>query len=111
MVPLFGTMGVLLRIIAKSRLIEYAEKSGNEKAKAHLIEWYHFCLEQDWKTPQDIKNTLSHASFVKKNRVVFNINGNHYRIVCSVFCPAQIMYIKFVGTHSEYDQIDVNTVG
>ena len=111
MVPLFGTMGVLLRIIAKSRLIEYAEKSGNEKGKAHLIEWYHFCLEQDWKTPQDIKNTLSHASFVKNNHVVFNVNGNHYRVVCSIFYPAQIMYIKFVGTHSEYDQIDVNTVG
>lgn len=90
--------------------MEYAEKSGNEKGKAHLIEWYHFCLEQDWKTPQDIKNTLSHASFVKNNRVVFNVNGNHYRVVCSVFYPAQIMYIKFVGTHSEYDQIDVNTV-
>jgi mRNA interferase HigB len=99
-----------LRIIAKSRLIKYWETAGNEQSRTHLNEWYHFCLEQNWKTPQDIKNTLCHASILKNNRVVFNVNGNHYRIVCSIFYPAQIMYIKFVGTHTEYDQIDVNTI-
>jgi len=99
-----------LRIIAKSRLKAYWEKSGNEQAKPHLNEWYHFCLEQQWSTPQNVRNTLSHASFIKENRVVFNVNGNHHRIICSIFYPAKIMSIKFVGTHSEYEQIDVNTV-
>ncbi len=101
----------MMRIIAKSRLRQYWEKSGNEKSQAYLNEWYHFCAKKNWSSPQDVKNTFRHASFIGNNRVVFNIKGNAYRIVCAMDYPRQVMYIKFVGTHKEYDSIDVKEVG
>ncbi len=99
-----------MRIIAKSRLRKYWEKSGNEKSQAYLNEWYHFCVKKNWQSPQDVKNTFRHASFIANHRVVFNIKGNDYRIVCAMDYPRQAMYIKFVGTHKEYDSIDVKEV-
>ena len=99
-----------MRIIAKSRLRQYWEKSGNEKAQLYLNEWYHFCAKKNWSTPQDVKNTFRHASFVGNNRVVFNVKGNDYRIVCAMDYAKQAMYIKFVGTHKEYDAINVEDV-
>lgn len=99
-----------MRVIAKSRLKKYWETPGNEKAEHWLNEWYHFCLKQDWQTPQDIKDVFRHASFVSNNRVVFNVKGNTYRIVCAVDYQRQAMFIKFVGNHAEYDKIDVTEV-
>ncbi|MEN8134937.1 MAG: type II toxin-antitoxin system HigB family toxin [Thermodesulfobacteriota bacterium] len=99
-----------MRIVAKSRLRKYWEKHGNEKSQVPLNEWYHFCSKQSWLTPQDIKNTFRHASFIGDNRVVFNIKGNTYRIICAVDYPRQAMFVKFVGTHAEYDAIDVKEV-
>ena len=99
-----------MRIIAKSRLRQCWEKAGNEKSKPWLNEWYHFCVKKDWATPQDVKSTFHHVSFVGKDRVVFNVKGNVYRIVCAMDYPRQAMYIKFVGTHDEYDAINVKEV-
>lgn len=99
-----------MRIIAKSRLRQYWEKSGNEKSQPYLNEWYHFCVKKNWSSPQDVKNTFRHASFVCNNRVVFIVKGNDYRIVCAIDYPRLAMYIKFVGTHKEYDAIDVEEV-
>jgi len=99
-----------MRIIAKSRLRKYWEKSGNEKSQAYLNEWYHFCAKESWASPQDVKNTFRHASFVSNNRVVFNVKGNDYRVVCVMDYPRQAMYIKFVGTHKEYDSINVEEI-
>jgi mRNA interferase HigB len=99
-----------MRIIAKSRLRKYWEKQGNEKAQSFLNEWYHFCSKQGWDTPQDVKNTFRHASVVGNNRVVFNVKGNDYRIVCAMDYPRHVMYIKFVGTHTEYDAVNVEEV-
>lgn len=99
-----------MRIIAKSRLRKYWEKPGNEGAQSCLNEWYHFCRKQKWVTPQDVKNTFRHASLVGNNRVVFNVKGNNYRIVCAMDYSRQAMYIKFVGTHAEYDAVNVKEV-
>ncbi len=99
-----------MRIIAKSRLRKYWEKPGNEKAQPFLTEWYHFCKKQKWATPQDVKNTFSHASIVAENRVVFNVKGNSYRVVCAMDYQRQAMFIKFVGTHKEYDEIETEVV-
>lgn len=96
-----------MRIIAKSRLKHYWETPGNECSQPYLCEWYQFCVKQNWKTPQDIKNLLRHVSFLAKNRVIFNVKGNDYRIVCAMDYQRQAMSIKFVGTHAEYDRIDV----
>ena len=99
-----------MRIIAKSRLRIYWETPGNEKAQPYLIEWYHFCSKQDWKTPQDIRNMLKNVSFVANDRVIFNIKGNDYRIICAIDYQRQAMFIKFVGTHKEYDHVNAREV-
>ncbi|MQL47696.1 type II toxin-antitoxin system HigB family toxin [Photorhabdus khanii] len=62
------------------------------------------------KTPADIKSQYRNASILKNNRVVFNIKGNDYRLVVSIFYPAGGVYVKFIGTHKQYDAIDTNTV-
>lgn len=99
-----------MRIIAKSRLKKYWESLGNEKTQPFLVEWYHFCEKQKWANPQDVKNTFRHASFVAGNRIVFNVKGNNYRIVCAMDYQRQTMFSKFVGTHVEYDKIAVEVV-
>ena len=99
-----------MRIIAKSRLKSYWEKPGNEKAQPYLTEWYHFCAKQEWKTPQDIKEMLKNVSFVANDRVIFNVKGNDYRIICAIDYPRQAMFIKFVGTHKEYDRVKAQEV-
>jgi len=63
-----------------------------------------------WATPQDVKNTFRHASFLGNNRVMFNVKGNHYRIVCAMDYPRQAKYIKFVGTHDEYNAINAKEI-
>jgi mRNA interferase HigB len=95
-----------MRIIAKSRLKKYWELPGNGHLRPYLNEWHHFCSKQIWKTPQDVKNTLRNASIIGNNRVVFNIKGNDYRIICAMDYPRLAMFIKFVGTHKEYDQVN-----
>ncbi len=99
-----------MRIIAKSRLKTYWELPGNEPAQPYLNEWYHFCLKQEWKTPQQVKDTLRNASIIANNRVVFNVKGNNYRIICSMDYPRLAMFIKFVGTHKEYDRVKASEV-
>jgi mRNA interferase HigB len=99
-----------MRIIAKSRLKAYWLTPGNEKLQTYLNEWYHFCSKQIWKTPQDIKDMLINVSFIASDRVVFNIKGNDYRIICAFDYPRQVMFIKFIGTHKEYDRINAAEV-
>jgi mRNA interferase HigB len=99
-----------MRIIAKSRLRKYWETLGNEQSQTYLNEWYHFCEAQKWASPQELKNTLGNASLVANNRVVFNVKGNDYRVVCGMDYPRKAMFIKFVGTHKEYDQVNVKEV-
>lgn len=99
------TYATIMRIIAKSRLKAYWETSENEKSQSYLREWYHFCSKQIWKAPQDIKAMLRNVSFVANDRIIFNVKGNDYRIVCAVDYARQALFIKFVGTHKEYDRI------
>jgi mRNA interferase HigB len=63
-----------------------------------------------WNTPADIKNVYRNASFVGNNRVVFNIRGNQYRLVVAINYTSGIIYIRFIGTHQDYDKIDVATI-
>ncbi|BCA96521.1 hypothetical protein TUM19329_28820 [Legionella antarctica] len=60
--------------------------------------------------PQDVKNTLRNASIIANNRVVFNIKGNDHRISCAMDYPRLAMFIKFVGTHKEYDRVNASEV-
>ena len=72
--------------------------------------WYDEVSKAQWRTPQDIKNQYASASFVANNRVVFNIKGNAHRVIVAVAYTLGAVYIKFVGTHQQYDKADAATV-
>ncbi len=95
-----------MRIIAKSTLRKFWESNPKyADAKIGMTEWYNYSLKNEWSTPHKIKENLRNASILKNNRVVFNICGNKYRIVARVDYQFQMILIRFVGTHKEYDQI------
>jgi mRNA interferase HigB len=96
------------RIFAKSTLREYWEM--HPDSEQHLKTWYDTVLNADWKTPNEVKSTYANASILKNNRVVFNIKGNSYRLVAKFQFEKQWVFIKFIGTHAEYDKIDVNKI-
>ena len=72
--------------------------------------WHDEVLKAQWKIPQDIKAHYASASFVGRNRVVFNIKGNQHRLIVAVAYQYGALYIKFVGTHAEYDRVDAAIV-
>lgn len=97
-----------MRIIARRTLREFWDL--HPDAEQPLKAWFAEASAASWETPQAIKDQYRHASFVADNRVIFNIGGNKYRLVVHVNYDFGIMYIKFVGTHGEYDKIDPETV-
>jgi mRNA interferase HigB len=97
-----------MRIIAKSALSDFWALHSD--AKEPLLAWYREVEKEDWDTPAKVKTRYRAASFVGGNRVVFNIKGNKYRLVVKVNYPYRVVYIRFVGTHSEYDKIDAEEV-
>ena len=97
-----------MRIIAVSQLkIFWQQHPGSEQS---FLCWIDEAKKANWQTPADIKAPFRHASILKSNRVVFNIKGNKYRVIVAVQYKFQLVYIRFVGTHQEYDQIDTTTV-
>ena len=96
------------RIFSKSTLREYWELQPN--SEQYLKTWYDTALSSDWKTPADVKMTYANASILKNSRMVFNIKGNSYRLVAKFNFEKQWIFIRFIGTHSEYDKIDANTI-
>lgn len=97
-----------MRIIAKRKLREFWERQAN--AEEPLLAWYREVLKEDWDTPAKVKEKYRNASMIGGNRVVFNIKGNDYRLIVRINYPARIVYVRFVGTHAEYDAIDVQEI-
>lgn len=97
-----------MRVIAKRTLREYWEQHAD--AEEPLKAWYEVAEEETWKTPQDIKRRHATASFLGNNRVVFNIKGNKYRLIVKIYYKFGTIYIRFVGTHAEYDKIDAESI-
>ena len=97
-----------MRVVAVKTLRDFWLR--HPDAEQALKAWYDEARHAQWATPQDIKARYASASFVGGNRVVFNIKGNDYRLVVAVACRFQAAYIKFVGTHAQYDRIDAATV-
>jgi len=93
-----------IRVIAKSTLRRYWEK--HAETEQPLKTWFHTVEKATWLTPGDIKKTYPRASIVGNNRVVFNIKGNDYRLVCLMKYKTGKIYIRFIGAHSEYDKIN-----
>lgn len=75
-----------------------------------MLAWYRQTLKADWSRPAEVKRDIRSASILKDGRVVFNIAGNKYRIVTWVNYPYRVVHIRFVGTHSQYDRIDAQTI-
>jgi mRNA interferase HigB len=96
------------RIFSKSTLIAFWNK--HPETEQYVKTWYDSVLKADWQTPNDVKKTFGSASILKRNRVVFNIKGNKFRLIAKINYEKQWLFILFVGTHNEYDKIDVDNV-
>lgn len=92
-----------MRIIAVSTLRRYWE--ANNDAEEPLKAWYQEARSADWATPHQVKAVYRSASVLGDNRIVFNVAGNKYRLIVKFNYPYGIGYIRFVGTHADYDQI------
>ena len=97
-----------MRIISRKTRKDFWERHSD--AEQPLQAWYADLKAAKWKSPSEIKNAYRNASFVGNNRVVFNIKGNTYRVVVAIQYQFGIVYIRFVGTHEEYDRIDAAAV-
>ncbi len=97
-----------MRIITKKTLREFWGRFPD--AEQPLKAWYAEAKHADWQTPNDVEAKYASASILKGSRVVLNICGNKYRLVVKINYPHRIIYVRFVGTHEEYDGIDAETV-
>ncbi len=99
-----------VRIIARRTLLAFWSDRRYRDAEQPLRAWFTEAKRAAWRTPADIKAAHRSASFLGKNRVVFNVAGNKYRLVVAVKYTAQIVFVRFVGTHEQYDAIDAEEV-
>ena len=99
-----------MHIIAKRTLRRFWEKPEHRDAEQPLKAWYAEAINAMWQRPADIKAHYRHASIVGDNRVVFNIAGNKYRLVLKFHYNTGIGYVRFIGTHAEYDEIDAEVI-
>ena len=97
-------------IVSLKTLKEHWGKPGRADSEQALRAWYQEAKFFRWKNPNEIKSKYKSASIIGDNRVVFNICGNKYRLVVKVNYVTDWIYIRFVGTHEEYDQIDAMTI-
>ncbi len=104
----------MMRVIARKtlrRFIDSLKGTKNQKAvKSALDSWFQEVRQADWKSPADVVKAYANASIVGSDRVVFNIKGNDYRLVVAIHYQLQIVFIKWLGSHAQYDKIDVKTV-
>ena len=100
-----------MRVIALSTLKRFWEDNPEyrdvaEQAKA----WYRHVIKADWSGPVDVKSDFRHASILKDGRAVFNLAGNKYRLVVWINYHYRVVYIRFIGTHQQYDKIDAQSI-
>lgn len=97
-----------MRIIAVKTLREFWENHAD--AEQPLKSWYKETTDTRWNDPNDIKQRYPSADILPGNRIVFNIKGNAYRLIVKIHYNTGIVFIRFVGTHAEYDKIDAETI-
>lgn len=95
-----------MRVIARRTLREFWE-AGHADAEQPLKAWFAEASRADWSRMADIKARFPRASIIDAERIVFDIGGNKYRLVVKVWFPGQVVFVKFLGTHAQYDAIDV----
>jgi mRNA interferase HigB len=99
-----------MRIIAIKTLREFWKQKKYADSEQPLKSWYEIASKADWATPADIKAQFGHASIIGDSRVVFNIAGKKYRLILKVNYDYRIMYVRFVGTHEQYDKINAEEI-
>lgn len=97
-----------MRVIAKKILREFWEKHSDSEQQ--LKSWFKETSKAKWKSPHDVKTEFPNVSILANNRLCFNIKGNHYRLIVKVNFDYEIVWIRFIGTHNEYDKIDANEI-
>ncbi len=97
-----------MRIISKSPLRNFWEKYPS--AALPLQAWYKETTAASWQSPNDVKAQYRNASLVANSRIIFNVKGNDFRLIVAINYAAGIVYIRFIGTHAEYDKIDAATI-
>ncbi len=97
-----------MRIVTFKRINDFIEKYND--ANIALREWYFKTTKADWNRPADIKNTFNTVDYITNNRFVFDIKGKQYRLVAIVIFASKKVYIRFIGTHADYDKIDCKNI-
>ena len=99
-----------MHVIKRKTLIQFYEKPRYRDAKGPLEAWFYEATRAQWASPADVKANYRSASILKDNRVVFNIAGNKYRLVARINYDSKTVFVRFVGTHREYDRIDAGEI-
>jgi mRNA interferase HigB len=100
-----------MRVIAVSTLKAFwSDQSQYRDAEGPTLAWYRDVVNATWSKPSDVKAQFGSASILQDGRVVFNIAGNKYRIVVWINFPYRVVYIRFIGTHKQYDAIDAQSI-
>jgi mRNA interferase HigB len=100
-----------MRVIALATLKAFLDRNAaHADAREPLLAWYRHVCAADWASPTDVKRDIGTASILKDGRAVFNIAGNKYRIVVWINYAYRVVYVRFVGTHRQYDRIDAQTI-
>lgn len=97
-----------MRVIAKKTLRDFWEIHND--CEQQLTSWFQETNKAIWKNPNELKKEYPSASILNENRVVFNIKGNKYRLIVKISYDYQILWIRFIGTHAEYDKINANEI-
>ena len=97
-----------MRIYSKNTLRVFWER--HTESEQALRAWYREVEQADWATPAQVRERFLNASIVGNNRVVFRIRGNNYRLVVEIFYPGRKVFVRFIGTHAEYDRINAEEV-
>ncbi|WP_111308834.1 type II toxin-antitoxin system HigB family toxin [Confluentibacter sediminis] len=97
-----------MRVIAKKILREFWE--AHPDCEQQLKSWFKETCKAEWKNPNEIKAQYPSASILNDNRIVFNIKGNNYRLIVKINFEYEMVWIRFIGTHAEYDKITANTI-
>jgi mRNA interferase HigB len=97
-----------MRIVTFKRIQEFSNQY--PQAKSALEDWYHKTCRTEWNNLIDIRETFSSADYVGNSRFVFNIKGNNFRLIAIVIFASKKVYIRFIGTHVEYDKIDCSSI-
>ena len=99
-----------MHVIKRKTLVDFYQQPKNQDAKGALEAWFYEAKHAQWSSPAEIKVKYRSASILKKNRVVFNIAGNKYRLIVRINYDSKTVFVRFIGTHLEYDKIDAEAI-